>query len=125
MSELKKLKKMLTSGYLKEAAEWVKEGPVPFLNESELRAVLDMLADAIIADDGRPGKFHGQKPLPRENGVKRKVSQREWERQIYHAVCANVGAGGRVKKGTYASVAESYCTSEPNVKLIFSKLKTS
>jgi hypothetical protein len=119
------LRKLLTAGYLKEAAEWIKEGPAPFFNENELRAALSMLAAAILKDKPRPGKFHGQNKLPRTPlDPARVVSQTEWERQIVHAVSVRVEPNGRVKRGTYDDVAERFATGRDNVKRIWNNRKT-
>src|SRR5690606_5190875 len=104
MTTLDKLNKHLIRGELKEAAEWIKESPcVAFGNADELRALLHMIADAILDGKKRPGKFSGQRLLAHrvhddETGAEfpliRKVSQDEWERQIYLAVKANTDAAG-------------------------------
>lgn len=124
MSEIDRFKKMLARGELKEAAEWIKEGPSPFFDESELRAALTMLADAILDDKARPGKFHGQKRLPADyNGKSRRVSQQEWERQIHHAVKVRTDDAGRVKPGAYDDVAERFATGRDNVKAIYQRMR--
>jgi len=132
---MKELKKMLMRGELKEAAEWIKEGPyAAFSHEADLRSMLYMIADAILADKPRPGKFAGQKVVSYvendlETGAKflveREFSQREWERQIYLVVNANTDAKGRVRNGTYRDVAERFDTGEPNIRRIWGKYKNS